>query len=309
MENIEANYSILKSEHLGGLVRLYKTIFGKRVQESYFEIKYGLLLPNQIQFSTVILNGEEVIGFMGALPQQFKEGNKSIQTLHLGDFFLDKEYRGYDFFNKAYLHSLSIANTNKVDYLYAFQSDQTFKICERLGWHEEIGFKRFHIKALPSFFASFSSKLGLEKQSRRRLEKYIKPFIIEMNPSVFDLGKEWSMHCSEEFIKMKEYQPYYLIQIGGVTIWMKYEYRLSIGFMHMDETVDVKSMINTLQRIARKCLIAEVVIHLHPNSKEATILSESLEPFDSFQVSSLALKQDVPMFSFFDLHLMYGDVF
>ena len=176
MESTDIKYEYLRKEHCNGLRQLYKNVFGKKVDENYFVIKYGLEFRN-LQFSSVaILNGV-VIGFHGAILYQFTRDNSPTQNnLHTSDFMLISEFRGKGVFQKLYQMTLDMAKEQGVDHLYAFQSDQTYKICKRLGWKDEMGFSRFHIKNLMFSNTKLIRILGLSNWRNKRLSKFCKKY-------------------------------------------------------------------------------------------------------------------------------------
>jgi len=312
MDNIDYQFESLNEGHIKELTVLFSEIFNKVVAADYFIIKYGLNIPEIEQLSTVLLSKKRVIGFIGVIGQSFNTSDKLklMKIGFTGDFFLLEKYRKTGVFKKAYERSLKLINEHEYEHIYALHSDQTYKVCQRWGWTDQIGFSRFHLKTIPFSTSRIINKAGLKTWRIKQLEKRLIPFSSQVNLNLLLKEKDLlQQNYDAAFFEMKAFCTHYLVEIEGCILFMKYDYLLTIGFVHFTEYSKIDKMLNTLKRIARKSLIHDVVFHLQGNLPEAIELNKYLKEKTSFKISSLKLQEDSPEFSSVRLNFMDMDVF
>lgn len=306
--NIELSF--LGMQDLPGLCNLYLEVFTKVVDEDYFIFKYGLNLENVEVYSVVAKVENEVIGFFGGIEQSFTSNNQEVKMLSCGDYILKKELRGKSVFDQLYEKSLEKARLEQLDFVYAFQSVQTYKVAKKWGWKDEIGISRFHIKAFPFSTSKLGKVFGLSNWRIHKLEKELARYYTDIN--VNDLtGKSdfYEHHYDNNFFEMKMFAKHYWIEIEGCVLWLKYDFVLTVGFAYFKDNSNLNKLIRQLKSIARKALIHEVVFHLQENSSEAQVLSKFGTLKDSFKVNSLQLNESSFPFSKVKLNFMDMDIF
>ena len=312
MDNIDYQLENLSKCHVKELGVLFGQIFNKVVSDDYFIIKYGLNLPEIEQLSTVILSSNKVIGFIGVIGQSFNTNDKLklMKIGFTGDFFLLEKYRKTGVFKKAYERSLKLINEHEYEHIYAFHSDQTYKVCQRWGWTDQIGFSRFHLKAIPFSTSRIVNKLGLKTWRIKQLEKELIPYKSQTDlNSLLNRNDIFQNNYDATFFEMKTFCKHYMVEIEGCILFLKYDYLLSVGFVHFTDDSKIEKMLNTLKRIARISLIHDVVFHLQENSSEAIKLKKFLDEKPSFKISSLQLNEGAPVFSSVRLNFMDMDIF
>ena len=309
MGSTELTFELLNKEHAEELVRMYKTIFNKIVTADYFIVKYGLHLPDVEQRSIVALLDQEVVGFFGVLPQVFCRKDEELNVLYACDFFLHEKYRGKGVFKNLYSSILEAAKKDSFAFLYAYHSEQTFKVCEKFGWDQELGFSRFHVKAASQLRSKIARQLFRDKWRESRLKNELEPYRIETDLSVNGEIDKWKLKYDSSFFSMKKFWPRHFIKIGGCTLWLKFDYRITVGYLHLDDQSDVQAMIDKLERIARRCLIHEIVFHIRTNSAVSIQMKNYVHENPSFKVSALPLMENISSFSDFQLCFVDGDLF
>lgn len=309
MESTELTFEFLKKEYTGELARMYKTIFNKIVSPDYFIVKYGLHLPDVEQRSIVAFLNQEVVGFFGVLPQVFYHNNKELNVLYTCDFFVLEVYRGKGMFPRLYEQILENSKRNGFKYLYAYHSEQTYKVCKSFGWQDEEGFSRFHCYAAPQYLSKIAGRLAPNSWRENRLKNTLQQYSV--HPDLTESGEsgKWRLTHDSNFFSMKEFWPRHFIKISGCTLWLKFDYRITVGYLHIDDQSDVQAMIDELQRIARKCLIHEIVFHIRTNSEVSMQMKKYVHEFPSFKVSALPLMENIPPFLDLQLCFMDGDLF
>jgi len=309
MGSIELTFETLKMEHLNALVKLYKSIFKKEVMPDYFLIKFGMELPNVKQSSMVVKDNGKVVGFFGAIHQQTIKGSKRLNLMYACDFFLEEAYRGDGVFARLYGQVLVNAKKNSVDHLYAFHSEQTYKVCKRLGWQDREGLSRFHIVGSSALVSKALNKAGFNDWKLNILTQALKKYEIEINDFEPSDPSKFVLDYDESFLAMKRFWKRFFVEIEGCRLWLKFDYRITVGYIHFIDDANIEKMISELQRIAKKSYIHDVVFHIHPTNKAHDKLKQFLEARPSFKMSCLTLESDSESFTELSFHFMDGDLF
>ena len=306
MENIKLKY--LNSEHTDGLCELYAEIFGKNVKPDYFIVKYSLKKNEVDQFSTVILLSGKIIGFFGVINQEFFLKDTKLNFGAAGDYFLIEKYRKQKVFEKAYQHSTKLLIERNYSYIYALQSEQTYKLGVKWGWQDHVFFSRFHLKTKNIKTSKILSLLKLSLIIDKKLEQNIQPYIIKNAPFLYPKNKIAHLY-SEGYLLSKSHCKHYLIEIENCLMWIKFDRALIIGYLHLKPNANISKMLLSLKKIAKESLISEVIFHVHSNSSECILLKKQLIEKPSFKVSSLQLDEKAPSFDNVHLNFMDMDIF
>ncbi len=308
MEAIDISFETLTPAHCDALTSLYKEIFGKRVTPEYFQIKYGLDLEHQKQYSIVGKIEGEVVGFFGAIPQNFELDGSPYELVYTCDYFLQETYRGKGIFEQLYFQLLERLKATEACYLYAYHSQQTYKFCKKQQWVDQPNLLRFELMTFPKVFKSLLERVVGPSWSTKRLAKQLAPYQIDVSINQLFVQENGGMVHTEDFLKMKAFTPRYMVELEGCTLWLKYEYRLTVGYVHKGPHGNVPKMLKELKKMARRSGIHEVVFHTAPG-KERELLRDKLPDFPSFKLSTLQLRKELPSFSRFKVHYMDGDLF
>jgi GNAT superfamily N-acetyltransferase len=306
MESINISFEFLQPKHLSELVTMYQSIFNKKVDESYFEIKYGLHLSNQKQMSVVGLHYGEVIGFFGVLTHTFELEDQSFSMLFTCDYFLKESYRGKGVFDRIYAFVKEQAIAQNHYYLYTFDSAQTHKFGQKMGWSKIPSFVGVEWITFPKTIKSIQERTLGAGWSENRLEKLLSSYKTELTSEHLP---KISMFYDESFLKMKRYGKRFFIELNGCFVWLKYDYRLTIGSIKITKDGDLKGMLKNLKSIAKKSGVHQIVMHLRPEDPLLDRISNLGSTFDSYNASFLTLKEDLPQFERFTIHFVQGDMF
>lgn len=310
MENTEIQYRFVKLADSEQLAQLYLTIFGKKVNKRYFEIKYELT-SDKNQLSTVALIGEKIIGCFGVLEQTFvhSDSGKQYELAQGCDFFMLPEFQGKGVFKRLYEHSRLACEESGKD-MYAFHSTQTDKVCRKWGWVDQARMSRFHIKAYPFSTSRLLRILGLNTWRTNKVEKLMGKYSSDAEVRKLNsVSGKYTHDYSAAFFEAKRFTNRYWIEIDGCTLLVKYDYILTIGFVHFGKYADIPNLLKRLKSIARKAMIHEVVFQVHSSSLEANELKRWLEEKPSFPISSISFDSSGPEFSEVKLNLLDMDIF
>lgn len=306
MEDIKISFEFLQRKHLPELVVLYQSIFNKKVENSYFEIKYGLHLPDQKQMSVVGINDGRVIGFFGAIPQEFLLEDQSYSMLFTCDYFLEETYRGKGVFDRIYGFVKEQAIQQNYDYFYTFDSAQTHKFGRKMGWIRIPSFLGMEWKTFSHTAKSILERTFGAKWSKKRLEKLLAQYEVDLT---LDQLPETSIRYDDNFLEKKNFIDHFFVKIHGCFVWLKYDYRLTIGFIHVTDEGDLFEMLNSLKSIALRSRVHQIVMHLRPDDPFLEQIKIHGITFEGYSASYLPLKEDLPNFDRFTTHFIQGDMF
>jgi len=312
MEDTEIHYAYLQVHHVDDLCELYKTIFNKIVTPNYFISKYGLAIPAKTQFSTVAIVNKKVVGFFGFILHEFGNYAMNDHTLFLQtcDFFILRSYRKGMISKSIFDHSIQLAIQHDIHQIYAFNSDQSYKVCKKLGFTDNDHFVRFHLHGASKYLAAIVRKFRLESLKIKQLEHQLNRFkSIKPLQSFNRVQNRYTNNFALDFFEQKNFCKHYQLELNGCILYLKHDYILSVGFCHFTEQADPVQLLRSLKRIARKCMIHDVVFHVQENSEEAKILQAFLPAYPSFKISSLIMPPSTFDFSKVQLHFMDMDVF
>lgn len=309
MESIDMKFEILNSAHLASLVKLYDQIFKKKVQSEYFTIKYGLEIENRKQLPIAAFEGDRMIGFFGGFVQRFTVQDKKVNIAYACDFFLEEEFRGKRIFDHIYNRFLENCREADIDFIYAFQSEQTYKFCKRQGWLDQPDLRRIQISLFPKPLKSVLERIFGSNWSLKVLSNKLKPFEIDLDAELLNNGEDGRMVYDLDFIKMKGFNRKYFIEIEGVKYWLKYDYRITIGWMSAPSEERLKRSLNILKSIARSSGIHEIIFHYVEGDQSFEELKKISSELPSFKMSYMPIGN--PEISFQELQFSFidGDLF
>ena len=312
MDATEIHYSFLNESHVDELSTVYNAIFGKSTSPDHFRIKYGLENPERIQYSSVALLNNKIIGFFGFILQEFGSYDSANRLVVLQgcDFFVTKSFRKGRVSKSLFDHSMDLARQHGIPYSYGFQSNQSYNTCNSWGFSDGIHFKRFHLPVVSKYTAGIIRKLRLEKLKIAQLER-----LVRKNPLLKPLQElnrvqgRFTNNFAFDFFEQKNFCKHYQLELNGCILYLKYDRILSVGLCHFTEKAEPEKLIQSLKQLARKCLIHEIVFHVQGNSKEAALLQTYLPAYSSFKISYFTIGPSSIEFPAVQLNYMDMDVF
>lgn len=312
MDATEIQYSFLNESHLDALSAMYNAVFGKSTSPDHFRTKYGLENPERIQYSTVALLNNEIIGFFGFILQEFGSYDLANRFVVLQgcDFFVAKSFRKGIVSKALFDHSMDLARQHGIPYSYGFQSNQSYNTCNTWGFSDGIHFLRFHLPVVSKYTAGIIRKLRMEKLKIVQLERFVRK-----NPSLKPLQQlnrkqgSFTNNLAFEFFDQKRFGNYYQLELNGCVLHLKYDRILTVGLCHFTEKAEPEKLVQSFKRLARKCMIHEIVFHVQGDTKEAVFLQTCLQGYPSFKISYFTIVPSTIEFSAIQLNYMDMDVF
>lgn len=313
MDTTNLRFAYLTHHYAADLCALYRTVYKRDVNPSYFNFKYGLGNHDKIQCSTVALDGDEVIGFFGCMSQDFMDHRRrvTVNVIHACDFMLLDRYRGQHVYDLLYQHSLKRAEEEQYECMFGFQSIQTFKFCQRMGWEEGRAFDRFVIPIREGKLAKIQAKLRGEDRMFERVEKALLPYVIKADIDQFNRFSDcFSRFYDETFFKEKSaHDLRFLVRIGETVMWLKYQRELVVGLIRFLDDFNPEEFQKEIVRILKPTGISTITFHLQRQTQEHHAFSRFLEPLKSFRISYIRTYEDGCHIDELALNYMDHDVF
>ncbi len=287
MDTTKIKIERLAVQHVQDLCGLYFEVFKKRVEPSYFISKYQLNDPEQLQFSSIAYDDDTLIGMYGCTSLSFEDNDNPAEHIRLGcvcDFILREKYRGTGLFDQLYFNTLEFAKLH-LDGMIGFQSEQTYKVCQRHDWKDMRFFNRYHLR----ISGSIKSKV-VNTISRNKVHKEIETLKSQFGDQ-FDINtlnrkrERITAVYDERFLRSKELRDHIYLKMHGVHCVLKCSHHSSIGYIQLSEKYDLQAFLDALRSTLNS--LNEIVFHVQSDSAEDIALSEFLQKFDSFKTSGL----------------------
>jgi GNAT superfamily N-acetyltransferase len=284
---------LIENRHLEGMSKLYREVFRTKVPISYFQKKYGLSIPGVEIFTVIAEEDGEVVGFIGAIPQEFSMAGRSFHALSLCDYCLIKKHRGTGLFDRMYEHLLQQAIAGGVDIIYAIHSEQTYKLAVLWGWKDLPSFSRFHIKVLPFPLTRIMRTLGLRKIHEYWYRLTMKENQVSNEIDLYNKSEScYTCTYDQKYLLSKTFNNKRYLEFGDSGfIAVKLDSRLTVGFVSIGH--DIKIFLDSLKNLARRTLIDNVIIQVQDGTRAYELLSSMLPSKPSYKVSYLRLTGDV----------------
>ena len=287
MDITKIRIELLAVQHVQDLCGLYFDVFKKRVEPNYFISKYQLNDSEQLQFSSVAYDDYKLIGMYGCSSLSFEDSDTPSDHMKLGcvcDFILREKYRGTGLFDQLYSKTLEFAKLH-LDGMIGFQSEQTYKVCQRHDWKDMRFFNRYHLRISGSIKSKVVNTIS-SKKVLRDIETLKAQFGDEFDISALN-GKRERITAvyDERFLRSKELQDHIYLNMHGVHCVLKCSHHSSIGYLQLSEKYDLQAFLDSLRSTLNS--LNEIVFHVQTDSAEDIALSEFLPKFNSFKTSGL----------------------
>jgi hypothetical protein len=296
MDTTKLRFAYLNHHFSADLCELYRKVFRKDVNPGYFSYKYNLMHHDRLQCSTVALYDEEIVGFFGCMMQDYKDHTRKITVnlVSVCDFMLLEPFRGKQVFDMLYQHSLERIQEEQFECMFGFQSDQTFKFCQRMGWEEGRSFDRFVLPINEGNLMKIRAKLRGEDKMFDRVEAALKPYVINVNMDQFNRFSDcFSRVYDEAFMKEKsDHDLRFLVRIGEAVLWVKYKRELVAGMIRFLDDFDMEKFREEIVRILKPTGISTLTFHFQRQTREHQLFSHYFEPLKSFKISYIRTYED-----------------
>lgn len=313
METTELRLAYLTNSHSSALCELYRKVFKKDVDPSYFTYKYGLNFDKKNQCSTVALKEDEVVGFFGCMNQDFMDHERriTVKLISVCDFLLLEPYRGRKVFDMLYEHSRKRAEDEQCACMFGFQSEQTFKFCRRMGWEEGRPFDRFVIPINDGKLPKIRAKLRGNDKMFERVAAALKPYVIEVDLDQYNRISDCFSHVYNNsfFTEKSDQDLRFLVRIAKSVMWLKYKHDLVAGIIRFSDDFDMYQFREEILRILKPTGISTLTFHFQRQTREHQFFSNYFEPLKSFKISYIRTYEDGCHIDELALNYMDLDIF
>jgi len=274
----------MEEKHLEAIQSLIKTVFRKHLDLNFLKNKYFDTLGIG-PIATVAFEGNKIIGFYGAIAQEFLWKNSKIKVAHACDSFTLQSHQGQGIhFQLAHL-SYELMKKQNIKFVYAFHSENTYESTKKLDWKVMSQMARFH-----SFTGSFPSAKILKKlHLSSRTQKKAKKVLAEYSKRNFDqLSLNAHQKWDDVFFNYKnQLFPHYIIELEECIFYLKIDSMMHIGFFTFPNQQQLKLAIAKLNNIAKKLGVNEILFQCSENSMMYSGLVKEMNPQSSWKIGYL----------------------
>jgi len=290
------SYVQLEEKHLQDLQFLIKTVFKKRFSIDYLKQKYS----DQYQcgsLATMAFDGAKPIGFYGAIAQQFSHQNKVILVAHACDSYTLKEYQGKGVHFRLAQLSYELMRKQRIRFVYAFHSENTYHSTKKIGWKEREEMVRFHLKTYAFPMAKVYKRLNLDNIYQKKVNRAFRKF--EVTDFCYKGALSHQIMDTAYFEYKNSFFPHYLIKIEQCVFYLKVDAIMQIGFFYSQNREQLDKALITLTKIANKLGVNEILFQCSENSMMFNGLHLHAKPLPSWKIGYLLFDEiDINNFEF-----------
>ncbi len=286
----------LEEKHLPDVRWLIKTVFNKSFSIRYLKKKYRDLYGIG-PIASVAYDKNQIVGFYGAIAQEFKSDNSIIRVAHACDSYTLKAFQGKGIHFQLANFSYELMKSKGFKFVYAFHSDNTFHSTKKLGWLEREEMVRFHHLTGSFPFAKVWRKLKLQSLYQQRVKSILDPYLC---PD-FEYFSEKSHQVMDHnfYVYKNELFPHYCIELQECVFYVKVDAIMHVGFFSFHNQTQLKKALEELFEIAKKIGVNEVLFQCSVNSKMYEGLVNELIPLPSWKIGYLPFEPiDLTAFEF-----------
>ena len=296
-------YSIkrFQQEHIGEVIKLFEIAFQKPLKESLFEKKFNTILCGASPIGFIAYDeNNATVAFYGVYPCTMIYQGKRFLVAQTGDTMTHPEHQGKGLFSRLALKTQEYCIENGFHLLFAFPNNNSYPgFINRLGWShfDDLGVYLVRVKGLA--WLRLKKTLRLPQSWHTRWCQFIlkrqpkgQPFASSITSDVHAV-----VDHSPEFFEYKCYGGNFLIDVNGISVWVKFnaEY-LIIGDMDVRTEADFLKVISKLKPIARWCGLPYLRMHVSSSTPYDEWFQRHGRKHNlSYPVIGIAFSEEIPL--------------
>jgi GNAT superfamily N-acetyltransferase len=311
------NFKKIGPDNLADLVFLVKKVGNKRLSTAYYEKKYntpwsGGQYHGWLAYDT---HSGQVVSVAAALPlQAVLPDGKQVPMTQMIETFTLQEHRGRGLMTtlvKKILEEHQNAGTRL--FFGLLNQNNVHGFVKKLGFthtgtmvYYKLKIRTFPLEALcrrcrvPGLFRWWANRL---------LSPCLAPDNVRILPnSALAEGHAGVLH-DDLFFKYKSFSFNKLCRFSGIDSWLKLESGLLVGDVGLPEDcpdAQFDDWLSTLQKIARRAGLRQIIIQAHPQSRLSQKMSARFAPQPSWSVCCLATDEEMRPY-LTQMRFCYGD--
>ena len=297
------DYSIkrFQQEHIGEVNNLFEIAFQKPSKESLFEKKFNTILCGASPIGFIAYDENNApVAFYGVYPCTMIYRGKRFLVAQSGDTMTLPEHQGKGLFTQLAKLTYEACKSEGIHLVFGFPNENSYPgFVKRLGWthFDNLSVYMMRVKALA--WLRLKKTLRLPQSWHTRWCQFIlkrqpkgQPFASSITSDVHAV-----VDHSPEFFEYKCYGGNFLIDVNGISVWVKFnEEYLFIGDMDVRTEADFLKVTRKLKRIARWCGLPHLRMHVSSSTQYDEWFQRHGKKHNlSYPVGGIAFSEEIPL--------------
>lgn len=297
----------LSPDNLHHLVELYWTVHKKRISVKWIEGKYNTkyLGVENIGY-LAFTKHNKAAAFYGVIPSLIQLDQQILMAAQSADTMTHPNHRMHGLFIQLAQMTYELARVNNIKFIFGFPNQNSLRGFNKLKWkisQEKMQFFSLKASAFPYAKLIFKSK-WLSEIYVSIVQRALSNKSVQEN--IFSANTVNEVHHNNQFVNYKRYNPTFITNIGDVSLWIKIDGLLRVGFVKIPKNFDAFSFKNKIKKTAVLLGCSEVLFITHKNSKLYHALNTIIQPADSLPIGFYNLGHE--QFEFDKIGFEYCDI-
>ena len=299
----------LSAENIYDLIPLFEYVFGKNVSRHYVESKYDTAYLGIQYLGHIAYDNGQPIAYYGAMPFMIEYQGRHILAAQSGDAMTMPGYNGKGIFTHLGRLTDALLEAEGIAFVYGWPNQNSYYgYVKKLDWQHVENMQRYEIKVSAFPWEKLSRMIPLLRPwYQKRVQRLLKPIAASqpaLKSSVVDA--EWGGTLrNEAFFKYKAFLGNALVELEGVTIWLKADTRLLIGDMQVASEAELLKAENALKKLASALGVPAIIFQVSPGATLDQWFAKRYQPIESWAIGWKNYSSDIPLEK---LRFTYGDL-
>lgn len=290
-----------QQEHIGEVNNLFEIAFQKPSKESLFENKFKTIFCGASPIGFIACDENNVpVAFYGVYPCTMIYRGKRFLVAQSGDTMTHPEHQGKGLFTQLAQLTYEACKSEGIHLVFGFPNENSYPgFVKRLGWTHFDNLSVYLMRLKGLTWLRVKKTLRLPQSWHTRWCQYIfkrqpkgHPFASSITSDVHAV-----VDHSPEFFEYKCYGGNFLIDVNGISVWVKFnaEY-LIIGDMDVRTEEDFLKVTRKLKRIARWCGLPHLRMHVSSSTHYDEWFQRHGKKHNlSYPVGGIAFSEEIPL--------------
>lgn len=298
---MEYQFFRIQEKHLGDIKILHDIIFGNDISDSFLPNKFNTSEFGASPIGFIACDENNVpVAFYGVYPCTMIYRGKRFLVAQSGDTMTHPEHQGKGLFTQLAQLTYEACKSEGIHLVFGFPNENSYPgFVKRLGWTHFDNLSVYLMRLKGLTWLRVKKTLRLPQSWHTRWCQYIfkrqpkgHPFASSITSDVHAV-----VDHSPEFFEYKCYGGNFLIDVNGISVWVKFnaEY-LIIGDMDVRTEEDFLKVTRKLKRIARWCGLPHLRMHVSSSTHYDEWFQRHGKKHNlSYPVGGIAFSEEIPL--------------
>lgn len=297
------DYSIkrFQQEHIGEVNNLFEIAFQKPSKESLFEKKFNTILCGASPIGFIAYDENNApVAFYGVYPCTMIYRGKRFLVAQSGDTMTLPEHQGKGLFTQLAKLTYEACQSEGIHLVFGFPNENSYPgFVKRLGWTHFDNLSVYLMRVKGLAWLRLKKTFRLPQSWHTRWCQFITKRQPKGHPFASSITSD--VHAvvdhSPEFFEYKCYGGNFLIDVNGISVWVKFnEEYLFIGDMDVRTEADFLKVTRKLKRIARWCGLPHLRMHVSSSTQYDEWFQRHGKKHNlSYPVGGIAFSEEIPL--------------